>query len=145
LQTVGVDTLNYEQSVIKVVERVDLKESIPSQIEKTQHADKGYHGGKLAEKLKAADLVFSSGRQKTNISRSQAEESYQKALEEATRHLEQVENEVALATKTKWEIKEVVKDLGRSVRDLLKAGKLIGRVQPTDAVDQRLRTVRQQQ
>jgi antitoxin component HigA of HigAB toxin-antitoxin module len=65
-------------------------------------------------------LALSSGRQNTNISRSQAEESYRKALEKVTRHLEQVEKEVALATKTKLEIKEGIKDLGRNFRNLLK-------------------------
>jgi len=87
---------------------------IPRQTETTQHVDKGHYGEKLAKKLKAADPEFSSGRQKTNISRSQAEESYQRALEEVNIHLEKVEKEVALATKTKWEIKEAVKDLGRT-------------------------------
>lgn len=139
------DALNNEQSATKVAKLVDLSESFPSQTETTQHVDKGHYGGKLAEKLNAADLAFSSGRQKTNISRSQAEESYQRALEEVNIYLEKVEKEVALATKTKWEIKEAVKDLGRSFRDLLKADKQFGRAQPTDTVDQRLRTVQQQQ
>lgn len=139
------DALHNEQSATKVAKLVDLSESFPSQTETTQHVDKGHYGGKLAEKLNAADLAFSSGRQKTNISRSQAEESYQRALEEVNIYLEKVEKEVALATKTKWEIKEAVKDLGRSFRDLLKADKQFGRAQPTDTVDQRLRTVQQQQ
>jgi hypothetical protein len=33
-------------------------------------------------------------------------------LEEVNIHLMQMEKEVTLATKTKWEIKEAVKDLG---------------------------------
>ncbi|XP_026819151.1 serum response factor homolog A-like [Rhopalosiphum maidis] len=56
------DTLNNEQSVIKVAELIDLKESNSSQTEATQHADKGYCDGKLAEKLKVADSACSSGR-----------------------------------------------------------------------------------
>lgn len=38
-----------------------------------------------------------------------------------------------------------MKDVGRSFRGLLKVDKQIGRAQPTDTVDQRLRTIQQQQ
>jgi len=75
--------------------------------------------------------------------------SYQKTIELVTKHLEIVKKEVSVATRTKWKIKEDVRNLEISFRDLsrdlLKAAKLIGMIRSPDVVEHRLLVVQQQQ
>jgi len=86
-----------------------------------------------------------TGARQLNANRVKAEEVYQSALAQSKSVLESLESEVANAPNTKREIKEGIKDLGKSLRDLFKNAATIGLTRSPDAIEAKLQAIQVQQ
>jgi len=70
-----------------------------------------------------------------------AEEAYQSAMVKSKKDLESLESEVANAVNTKREIKEGIKELGKSIRELLNNAAILGLTRTPDATETRLQAI----